>query len=101
MCLPRNLHFEVRNVLRLPQNLRSEVPKVLRVLRNLHFKVRNVLCLPRYQRFEAHKVLRLPRNLHFIQDSHAAALTRRFAARTLPKTTSRYQNAAFQTFQDF
>ena len=54
----------------------SQIHKVLRLPRNLHFEV--------------HKVLRSP-----LQDLHAAALTRRVAARTFPKTTYTYQNAAF------
>ena len=75
LCLPRNLHFEVRQVLHLPRNLHFEVHKVLylprnlHVLsRNLHFEVHQALHLPRNLHFEVHKAPRLPRNLHFEVD---------------------------------
>ena len=43
--LPRNLHFEVHQVLRL--HLHLEVHKVLCLPRNLHFELHKVLCLSR------------------------------------------------------
>ena len=50
LTAPRNLHFEVHEVLPLP--------------RNLHFEVREVLRLPRSLQLKVLKVLRLPRNHH-------------------------------------
>ena len=50
LCLPRNLHMQVHQVLGLPRDLHTEVHKVLRLPRNLHTKV--------------HEALRLPRNLY-------------------------------------
>ena len=64
LCLPRNLHFEVHQVLHLPRNLHFEVHKVLPLPRNQHFEVHKVLHLPRNLHFEVHQVLYLPRTLH-------------------------------------
>ena len=62
-CLPRNLHFEVHQVLCLPRNVHFEVHQVLYLPRNLHFEVHQALCLPRNLHLEVHKVICLPRNL--------------------------------------
>ena len=71
---------------------------LLRLQRNL--STLQGLRLPSL-RIKVHKAPRLPQNLHFKStksarpDSHRAALPRPFAARAVPKTTSRCQNAAF------
>ena len=84
--------------------LRKELILILQLPRNLHFKVYRQSTVPatksalqgrppRHLHFNISKVLRLQQSL--LQDSHRAALPRGFAARALPKTTSRCQNAAF------
>ena len=45
---------------------------------------------------KVHKVLRLPRNLH-LQDSHAAALTRRFASKNASKDNIQTPKRSFRT----
>ena len=65
LCLPRNLHFEVHQILPLQRNLHSKVNQALHLPRNLHSEVHQVLRLRRNLYIEVHQVLRLPRNLHF------------------------------------
>ena len=72
LCLPRNLHFEVHQVLYLSRNLHFEVHKVLYLSRNVRFKVHQVLCLPR--------------NLHF-------SLPRRGSQSATPATKSAHQGS--------
>ena len=113
LCLPRNLHFEVHQVLCLSHNQHFEVHKVLHLSRNLRFEVHQARCLPRNLQAshmsKSHgslhlsrnlssstittmsKVLHLPRKLHFEIKTVPIPCT---CHEKLPrKMTTMYQNA--------